>query len=108
MAYRVRQIALIKYGRFGEYLATVKKLEEIIRARGWAPSRILVPTAGQSNEIIIESEYPDLATFQEENVAFYADEAAFQVFRSGAEFVVEGSARTEILEDVPLSFPGSE
>ena len=108
MAYRVRQIATIKYGHFGEYFATVKRLEEIVRARGWAPARVLVPTAGQSNEIIIENDYPDLATFQQESEAFYADAEAFQAFRAGAEFVVEGSARTELLEDVPMSFPGSE
>lgn len=108
MAYRVRQVATIKYGHFGEYLATVKKLDQITRERGWAPSRVLVPTAGPNNEIIIENEYPDLAAFQRENEAFYADEKAFQAFRSGAEFVVEGSARTELLEDVPMDFPGSD
>jgi len=104
MAYRVRQIATIKYGHFGEYLATVTKLQEIAQARGWSAARVLVPTAGQSNEIIIEQEYPDLATFQAENEAFYDDDEAFQAFRAGAPFVVEASARTEILEDLPLTF----
>ena len=108
MAYRVRQIATVTYGHFGEYLATVKKLDQISRARGWATARALVPTAGAGNEIVIEYEYPDLATFQRENEAFYNDREAFEAFRSGAGFVVEGSFRTELLEDVPMSFPGSD
>lgn len=108
MAYRVRQIATIKYGHFGEYLAKVKKLDAIARARGWSPARVLVPTAGTGNEIVIENEYSDLATFQSENDAFYADKEAFETFRSGADLVVEGTFRTELLEDVPLGFPGSD
>jgi hypothetical protein len=108
MAYRYRQIVTIKYGHFGEYLATVKKLEAIAEKHGWSPSRVLVPTVGTSNEIIIENEYPDLATFQRENDEFYEDTEAFQTFRDGSQFVVEGSARTVLYEDVPMSFPGSD
>ena len=108
MAYRTRMIAMIKYGHFGEYLKMVKKLDEIGRARGWAAARLFVPTAGAGNELIIESEYPDLATLQKEHEEFYADEQAFQVFRSGAEHIVEGSVRSELLEDVSMDFPGSD
>jgi hypothetical protein len=108
MAYRYRQIVTIKYGHFGEYLSTVKRIESIAKAKGWAPVRVLVPTAGLSNEVVLENEYPDLATFQSEGEAFYADADAFQAFRDGAEFIVEGSARTELLEDVPMDFPGSD
>jgi len=101
VGYRVSQVAQIKYGEFGAYVKTVRKLEAIYRERGWASMRIIVPTAGPNNEIVVELEYPDLATFERENKAFYADEEAFAAFRAGAEFVVAGSARTEIYEDVP-------
>ncbi|MFI5035455.1 MAG: hypothetical protein ACHQFZ_04550 [Acidimicrobiales bacterium] len=108
MAYRVRQIAIIKYGQFGEYLKICKKLEEISRARGWAESRMFYPLAGAGNELVIEWDYPDLATFTKEQESFYADEEAFQLFRSGAQHVVEGSFRNELLEDIPMDFPGSD
>lgn len=108
MAYRLRLIAEVKYGEFGAYVKTWKKLDSIMRERGWVGSRVLVPTAGANNEFIAEFEYPDLATFERENQAFYADPEAFEAFRAGAEFVVQGTARTELLEDVPLDFPGSD
>ena len=108
MAYRVRQIVLVKYGHFGEYLKTVKQLEEVVRKRGWAPGRVLVPTAGLNNQIIVETEYPDLASMQSEIDAFYGDTEAFEAFRAGAPFIVEGSSHTEILEDMPMDFPGSD
>ncbi len=107
MAYRARQIGTIKYGQFGEYLKTFKKLEEISRARGWAEARLLSPVAGAGNEIVIEWDYPDLATFQKEGESFLADDEAFQLFRSGAQHIVEGSLRNELLEEIPMDFPGS-
>ena len=108
MAYRVRLISEVKYGHFGEFMKTWKKLDSIMRDRGWVASRVLVPTAGPNNQVIAEFEYPDLATYERENKAFYADKAAFEAFRAGAEFIVEGTARTELYEDVPLDFPGSD
>jgi len=102
MAYVVRQVSEVKYGQFGAYLKSWKKLDDLLRERGWATSRVLVPTAGQNNEFVAEFEYPDLATFENQNKAFYADKEAFEAYRAGAEFIVQGSSRTEIYEDVPL------
>jgi hypothetical protein len=108
MAYRLRLIAEVKYGQFGEYMKTWKKFDSVMRERGWIGSRVLVPTAGPNNEVVAEFEYPDLATFERENKAFYADEEAFEAFRAGAEFIVQGSARTELYEDLTPDFPGSD
>ena len=104
MAYRLRLIAEIEYGQFTDFMKSQRKLERIMRERGWAPTRTLVPVAGPNNEVILEIEYPDLATFERENGAFYADEEAFAAFRAGAKYVVQGTARTELYEDVPDAF----
>src|SRR2546430_16829309 len=66
MSYRLRMISTVKYGQFGAYFATLKRLVEINDARGWAPMRVLVPTVGTNNEVVFEIEYPDLATLQRE------------------------------------------
>lgn len=105
MAYRLRMISTVKYGQFGSYIKTVKQLVQINDARGWAPIRVLVPTVGTNNEVVLEMEYPDLATLQSENEAFYADGEAFEAFRAGADFIIEGSSRSELLEDMPTEFP---
>ncbi|HLW94128.1 MAG TPA: hypothetical protein VKS25_02000 [Solirubrobacteraceae bacterium] len=34
--------------------------------------------------------------------AFYEDEAPFGAFRAGAEYVVQGTSRSELYEDVPM------
>ena len=76
-----------------------------MEAKGLRSGRALVPTAGRNNEIVWEIEYPDLATYQKENEAFYAASEVFEAFRSGAPYVVQGSSRVEIYEDVPTTFP---
>lgn len=63
---------------------------------------------GAVNEIVIEWDYPDLATFQKEDESFLADEETLQLFQSCAQHLVEGSVRNELLEDVPMKFPGSD
>jgi hypothetical protein len=108
VAYKFRLIAEVKYGRIGDYMKTWKNLDAITRERGWVTARLLVRTAGPINEIVSEYEYPDLATFERENNAFFADKEAFEAFRAGAEFVVQGTVRTELYEDIPIDFPGSE
>lgn len=108
MAYRFRLISEVKYGHFGDYMATWKKLDSIMRERAWIAARVLVPTAGPINEVVAEFEYPDLATFERENKAFHADEAAFGAFRAGAEYVVQGTSRSELCEDVPMDAFGSD
>lgn len=107
MAYKFRLIAEVKYGHFGDYLKTWKKLDAITRDRGRVAARLLIHTVGSGNELIAEYEYPDLATFERENNAFFADEDAFGAWRAGAEFVVQGTVRSELYEDAPVDFPSS-
>ena len=108
MAYRVRLVSEIKYGHFGDYMATWKQLDSALRERGLRTGRLMVPTAGSNNEVVAEFEYPDLAAFERENKAFYEDAAAFDAFRAGAEFVVQGTSRTELYEDVPVEAFGGD
>ncbi|MCL2395328.1 MAG: hypothetical protein FWC87_11660 [Acidimicrobiaceae bacterium] len=104
MANRVRLIQEITYGHFGDYMKTWIRLDSIMRQRGWVTAAVLTPIAGPNNEFVAEFEYPDLATFEQENNAFYSDPEAFGAFQAGAEFVVQGTARTELYEVLPLEF----
>lgn len=102
MAYRYRLVSEVKYGHFGDYVRTWKRLDDVFQRRGWVRAQVLVPTAGPNNQFVAEFEYPDLATFERENRAFYSDAEAFAAFQAGAEWLVQGTARTELYEDVPM------
>jgi hypothetical protein len=99
--HRFRVHVQIRYGHFKEYLEVCEQLNELARSRGWIESTFWVPTVGRANELIIETDYPDLATFQREGDAFGADAEAMKLLRSTTELVVEGSSRTELLEPAP-------
>jgi antibiotic biosynthesis monooxygenase (ABM) superfamily enzyme len=91
----------VRYGHFKEYLELSDKLNELARARGWAESTFWAPLVGASNEFVIETEYPDLATFQGEGEAFYTDPEAMKLIRAGIEHIVEGSVHDELLLPAP-------
>ncbi len=104
MAYRWRLVQEIRYGHFGDFMRAWAKLDVIMHERGWVTARVLVPTVGPNNQFVAEFEYPDLASYERENKAFYGDREAFGAFHAGAEYVVQGTARTELYEDLPLEF----
>ena len=90
--YRLQQRLEVRYGHFKEYLELSNQLNELVRARGWTPASFWSPT-GNANELIVEIEYPDLATFERESREFGADAEAMKLMRSGIEHIVEGSAQ---------------
>ena len=101
MAYRHRMQSTAKYGHYNEVVTTLQHLNEICGQRGWAMGRILTPFVGENNVVVLETDYPDLATFEREMQEFYADAEAMKVWRSGADFIIEGSARDELYLDAP-------
>ena len=98
---RARFIVQVRYGHFAEYLRVGEQLNEIARARGWAESTFWSPAVGTANEFIAETDYPDLATFEREGDAFQSDAEVMKLVRSSAGLVVQGSARSELLQTAP-------
>ena len=99
--FRSRFIVQVRYGQFAEYLKALEQLNEIARERGWADATFWVATAGTANELIAEVEYPDLATFEREGDAQASDAEWMKVIRSTTDLVVQGTARSELLQTAP-------
>ena len=98
---RARFIAQVRYGHFADYLKALEQLNEISREQGWAEATFWVATAGTANEIFAEVDYPDLATFEREGEAQDADAEWMKVIRSTVDWVVQGSARSELFSTAP-------
>jgi hypothetical protein len=99
--YRFRVTVQVRYGHFKEYYELLMRLNEISRERGWVEFTYWAPTVGIGNELVGEADYPDLAAFQKESDAFQLDSEAMEVLRESGEHIVQGSARTELLETIP-------
>jgi hypothetical protein len=99
--YRHRVRREVVYGQFREFMEIAEALNDLTKQRGWTASTFWTPTVGAANEVIVETEYPDLASFQRENEAFYADAEVMNTLRRLSEHVVQGSMRDELLEEAP-------
>lgn len=98
---RARFMVQVRYGHFAEYLKAAEQLNEIARERGWAEATFWVATAGTANELIGEVDYPDLATFEREGEEQSSDAEWMKVIRSTVDLVVQGTARSELLQTAP-------
>ena len=99
--YRSRIYQEVIYGHFREFMEVAESFKALMRERGWAEGTLWTPTAGQTNLVIWETEYPDLASFQREGDAVYSDKAAMDLVRQFSQHIVQGSARSELLEEAP-------
>jgi NIPSNAP protein len=96
--YRFRLYQQVLYGHYNEFFAAVEELNAIEKSKGRTPVTVWSPTIGENNLVALESEYPDLASFQKDSDAFSQDAESMRVFRSMAPLIVQGSARTELWE----------
>jgi hypothetical protein len=99
--YRQRIRQQILYGQFREYMEIAQEVIALRQKLGMAPASLWVPTFGTANEVVWEIEYPDLATFQRENEAFYSDADVMEQWRRLWQHAVQGSIQDELFEDVP-------
>ncbi len=99
--YRQRIYHLIPYGHFEEVLRMCEQLNSIARARGGRGGTLWIPTVGAQNELIVEFEFGDLATFERGRAARNADPEWTALIRKIGESVIPGSVRTELVETAP-------
>ena len=98
---RTRIIQTIKYGKFREALEELTELNRLCVQKGLPAATFWSPLSGPNNEIIIESECESLAELERQNAAFYSDRDIMKVWRGVAEYIIEGTGRSEVLETAP-------
>jgi hypothetical protein len=60
-------------------------------------------TTGPINQMVVETDYSDLAEFDRETTTGSSDAEWMKAFRSGIEFVADGTVPVvELLEEAPL------
>ena len=82
--YRVRSVIKVTVEGWPAAIENAARINELAEKRGWQKSTIWTQTFGPFNELAFEREYPDLATYERETAAFYADEEVMQLVLEGA------------------------
>ena len=99
--YRQRIRQQIPYGQFREYMEIAEEVIALRQKLGLAAPMLWVPMFGTGNEVVWEIDYPDLATLQRENEAFYSDADVMKQWRRLWQLAVQSSIHDELLEEAP-------
>ena len=89
-------------GKYRNAIAWVAEMNAASRQLGLPEATAWSPLSGDFNYIILETEYPDLATFDKMNNKFQTDPQAMEVFRRGNEW---GSSRHWPKDEVEITAP---
>ena len=81
---------------WNEALDLIREIDEIQAAADRATGTVWTQVVGQFNEIIIETDFPDLATYQRENEALMSDPAALKLFPRFDEITVADKGYNEL------------
>lgn len=88
---RHRYHVTVTLGRFNDALKWARAMNADAKKNGWAESRIMAPGFGPVNQVILEWDYPDFATFDKQQAEFYSNAEAMATFRSGVDLNAHGT-----------------
>ena len=81
---------------WNEALDLIREVDEIQAAAGRATGTVWTQVVGQFNEIVIETDYPDLSTYERESAAMMSDPATMKLFARFEEITVTEKGYNEL------------
>ena len=85
--YRVRNVIKVTPEGWNGTIENVARINELGKQRGWQQATVWTQTVGPFAELSIEIEYPDLATFERETAAYFADEEVMKLNMEGMRYI---------------------
>jgi hypothetical protein len=98
-----RERVILKPTREGwpEAIENARRLSELAELRGRQEATIWTQSFGPFNEIVIETDYPDLATYEREHAEASADEEARELRAEGRQYLrADAMGHNELWERV--------
>jgi hypothetical protein len=80
---RYRFHTIIALGRYNEAMQWIKDMNEACRKAGLAESRVWGVGVGKANEIVLESDYPDMAAWERDYNGFQSNAEVMKAYRRG-------------------------
>jgi hypothetical protein len=87
----------VTLGRFNDALKWARAMNADAKKNGW-PEWRMMSGWGPVNQLILESEYPDLAAYDKKEVEFSTNAEAMKTFRSGIDLNAPGTHPWDELE----------
>lgn len=103
MACRAQWDMLAKCGQFTQILPAIEELHRFQLSRGMKDTRIWLPVTGQSNRVIIETEFDSMAHLEKELETTLSDKAHLALREKIAAHTVDGSSQRSILRSFAVA-----
>ena len=84
--YRMRTVVKLTPEGWPGAIETFARINDVAKQRGWQQGSVWTQTFGPLNELSFELEYADMATYERETAAFYADEEAMKLVLAGTKY----------------------
>jgi hypothetical protein len=81
-----------------EMLGLFGELNKTLESKGLTQSRIWTQSWGNYNELVLEAEYPDLATLEKERAMFFGDPDLMGTLKKLEGLSLEGGGHSELWE----------
>jgi hypothetical protein len=85
--FRERSLINVTAEGWNGAIETFNRLNAIARERGWQESTIWTQTFGPFGQLLIETDYPDLATYETQTGAFFADEECMRLTMESVKYL---------------------
>ena len=82
---------------WNDALGLIREIDEIQIAAGRVTGTVWTQVVGPFNEMVIETDFPDLATYERESEALMSDPAVLKLFPQFDAITVEGKGYNELL-----------
>lgn len=107
MLYRQRQLITVSdLEAWNQAVEIVEEINKLCASKGWAQGTLFTRTIGPFNELCLEFDFPDLATFQRENEEWLAEPGIGELMRRIDGLHTENPGYSELWEEatpVPLA-----
>lgn len=84
--YRVRNVIKVTSDGWNAAIENVQQVNAIAQQRGWQEATVWTQSFGPFGELCIEIDYPDLATYERESRALWADEECMKLMAEGMRY----------------------
>ena len=98
---RAMQRAQVQYGHYNDYAECWHELNKLLAERGMKQWHLFSPITGKDNLVVTTCDYDSYEELKREQDGLYSDPECMKLYRAAAQFLIQGSGESEILDEAP-------
>lgn len=88
----------VVYGHWADYIEAIQEVNRLCVARGMTEAQLFNPLMGKNNILVMSCDFESYEDMKREQAQFDADAEIMKAWRTCAQYTVQGSETSELLE----------